>query len=86
MGLATQTDIIEINGKQATIVYDAATRRVTRKSPSGRQTVTTLDEKGRIIRTETPGFAPVRFEYDERGRLIKIYHGTGLNDRIAQSV
>jgi len=83
MGLATQTDIIEINGKQATIVYDAATRRVTRKSPSGRQTVTTLDEKGRIIRTETPGFAPVRFEYDERGRLIKIYHGTGLNDRIS---
>ena len=81
--LQTLTDTMTVNGKTYTTTYDAAVRQVTSVTPMGRQSVTTLDDKGRVIKTEVPGLAPVSFEYDERGRLFRIGEGTGSNARVS---
>jgi YD repeat-containing protein len=81
--LLTQTDIVTINGKTHTTVYDATTRTFTSTTPMGRQSVTTLDEQGRVVKVEAPGLAPVVFEYDERGRLVRTTEGTGSEARVS---
>ncbi|MCL6614542.1 MAG: hypothetical protein K6U03_08020, partial [Firmicutes bacterium] len=84
LSLQTMTDTITINGRTYTTTYAAATQRITSTTPEGRQSFTSLDEKGRIIRTEVPGLAPVAFEYDTRGRLTTITEGTGIEARISR--
>lgn len=82
LSLLTQTDIVTINGKTHTTVYDATARTFTSTTPMGRQSVTTLDEKRRVVKVEVPGLAPVVFEYDGRGRLVRTIEGTGSEARI----
>ena len=81
--MLSQTDTTTINGKTFTSVYNAAAKTVTTTSPLGRQTVTTLDAKGRVIKVEVPGLAPVSFEYDSRGRLWRTTEGSGSTARIS---
>lgn len=82
LSLLTQTDTVTINGKTYTTVYDATTRTYTSTTPMGRRSVTTLDEKGRVVKVEVPGLASVVFEYDERGRLVRTTEGSGSEARI----
>ena len=41
-----------------------------------RKTVTTLDNKGRVIESQVPEIIPVQYSYDSRGRLGSITQGT----------
>ena len=80
VSLHTETTV---NEKTQVVEYDAATRQLVSTSPMGRKMVSTLDEKGRVMKVVTPGFAPVTFEYDDRGRLFRITEGTGNAARIS---
>jgi YD repeat-containing protein len=42
----------------------------------GRQTVSTLDEQGRVLSTQITGLHPVTRTYDGQGRLATITHGS----------
>jgi RHS repeat-associated protein len=63
------------NGKTATWTY--ANQTVTARSAEGRETVTTLDRYGRVIKqTLGNGVAPLEYGYDDRGRLTTFKQGT----------
>lgn len=81
LGLTTLTDTITVNGKISNTVYDAATRTSTNTSAAGRQSTSTLDEKGRVIQTQIPGILALNSTYDENGRLAIITQGTGADER-----
>jgi len=74
--LRTLTDTVTVNGKTFRSVYDATARTVTTTSAEGRTTVTTADEKGRIIKAEVPGLLPTTYTYDARGRMSTVTQGT----------
>jgi len=77
LSLQTLLDTVTINDRTFTRRFDAATRTVTESTAEGRQTVSTLDAQGRVIRQElAPGIAPITVTYDSRGRLIEIRQGT----------
>lgn len=71
--VASQTDIISVNGMASTTVYDAANLTLTSVSPLGRTKVSLLNEKGRVIQSAVPGIAPVNFDYDSHGRLQTVW-------------
>jgi len=71
------TDTITVNGRAYTRTFDAAKKQVIRKTPGGRETVTTLDEYNRPIKVEVSGLLPVSYSYDNQGRLTTIQQGEG---------
>ena len=73
--LLTQTDTVSVNGRPIQRVYDASARTYTDTSPEGRQVVTTLDSKGRVIETQQSGLHPVRQSYDIFGRVNQLKYG-----------
>ncbi|NJK73907.1 MAG: RHS repeat protein [Microcoleus sp. SU_5_6] len=75
LSLATLTDTVNFNGRTSTTIFDAENKQVIYKSPEGRQSILTLDEGGRVIKTEVAGLEPVSFVYDDRGRLISAMQG-----------
>ena len=58
-----------VNGQVFTRVYDAAARTWTATTPESRQTVTTLDAKGRLSSYQATDIATVGFGYDSLGRV-----------------
>ena len=61
----------------ASWVYDGTARTVTAKSAEGRETVTTLDVYGRVIKqTLGNGVAPLEYTYDTFGRPKSMKQGT----------
>jgi hypothetical protein len=54
LSLTRQTDIGTLNGHTFTSVFDAVTRTITSTSPAGRESVTTLDARGRIVNLHVP--------------------------------
>ncbi len=66
LSLTSLTDTVSVNSRQVTRTYDAATRTYTDTTPEGRQTLTTLDTKGRVRKTQLAGVHPTRQEYDGR--------------------
>jgi RHS repeat-associated protein len=69
------SDILTRNGHTFVTTYTASTRTLTTKSPEGRLTTSTLDEKGRLVRQEVPGVLPVEVRYDVAGRPWKVTRG-----------
>lgn len=69
-----QVESITINGRAfvTTSAFSDGTQTQTFSSPEGRQTVTTLNEKGRVIRAEVLGMAPILTTYDEHGRIQSV--------------
>jgi RHS repeat-associated protein len=82
LSLSGLTETISINDRVYTSTYQASTKKITSVSPQGRQVVTTLDSKGRIIERQVGGFYPTTFTYDDRGRVITIAQGTGVDARV----
>ena len=82
LSLQTLTDTFSINGRKSTAVWDTARKSVTRSTPAGRQSVTTVDGNGRMVRSEMPGLHPVDFAYDKQGRLAAITQGVGDETRV----
>jgi RHS repeat-associated protein len=76
LSLASLTSTVTVNGFTSTSTYEAATRKLTEKSPMGKQSTTTYDEKGRVEKVEVPGVLPVRYSYDGEGRPRLVTQGT----------
>jgi len=75
LSLTSQTDTVSVNTRQVTRTYNAASRTYTDTTPEGRQTLTTLDTKGRVRKTQLAGVHPTRQEYDAQGRVIRVKEG-----------
>ncbi|HEY0140870.1 MAG TPA: RHS repeat-associated core domain-containing protein [Thermoanaerobaculia bacterium] len=76
LSLTSITDTLTVNGRTWRETYDAASRRITSTSPTGRQTTATLDAQGRIAAADVPGLAGASAEYDAFGRLSKMHVGS----------
>ncbi|NIQ99730.1 MAG: RHS repeat protein, partial [Gemmatimonadales bacterium] len=68
LSLTTLTDVVSINGRTFTSIYDAASRTFTDTTPGGRQEVTNIDAQSRVVQEQVPGLAPISNTYDARGR------------------
>jgi RHS repeat-associated protein len=78
LSLTAQNDTVIINGRTYASNYDAATRKFTITTPTGRQSVIILDAKGRVIESAVPGLTPVQLAYDDRGRITSLTHGNRI--------
>lgn len=81
LSLTRQTKIVALNGGRYVREYDAARRQSVARTPAGREAVTTLDERGRVIREEVPGLYPTTFSYDVYGRPLGMRQGSGADMR-----
>ncbi len=68
-------DTVDFNGRVSTTTYDLLKGHVTYTSPGGRQRILSLDEKGRVTKSEIPGLEPVHFNYGKRGELLSVCQG-----------
>jgi len=82
--LTKLTEEVTVNERTSTRVYDVANKTITTTSAAGRQSVSDLDDKGRVILEQTPELADVHYEYDDQGRLIKTQVGEGAEARTTQ--
>jgi RHS repeat-associated protein len=69
-------------GRTSTVRYDAATRTVTGRSPTGRQRTVIRDGYGRVLRIDQPGVAPYVVAYDDDGRVARTQRGEGAGARV----
>ncbi|HLK36191.1 MAG TPA: RHS repeat-associated core domain-containing protein [Polyangiaceae bacterium] len=79
LSLQTQTDTIVVNGRTYTRAYASSTQTVTTTSPAGRQSATTLDNLGRVVKVAPPGLAPIQFSYDPQGHVTGIAQDTRVS-------
>jgi RHS repeat-associated protein len=82
LSLVTLSDTLAVNGHPYTRVYDAATRTFTETTPQGRQSITTVDAQGRVVREQEGDLLPASYSHDSRGRLITAVFGSGTEARI----
>jgi RHS repeat-associated protein len=75
------TYTVTVNGNTWTSVYDASTRKVTATSPQGRQVVSQLDARGRVVSVAVPGVDPVVYHYNARGQLDQTSQGNATETR-----
>ena len=75
LSLLMRKDTTIIDGRPWTTSYAAANRTITTRTPLGRETISTLDGKGRVVRVAAPAIAPTELTYDGRGRLSSIMTG-----------
>jgi RHS repeat-associated protein len=81
LSFQTILDTFKINDQAYTIEYDVNLKTITATSPEGRQTIITLDDKGRQVERQVTGLAPTKYEYDSHGRLKTVQFGSGANVR-----
>ncbi len=77
LSVAKLTTKVTNNGRTSTGVYDAASKTVTATSAAGRQSVSYMDDNGRVIKEQVPGLVEVHYSYDSRGRLAEVRQGEG---------
>ncbi|MCI0551709.1 MAG: RHS repeat-associated core domain-containing protein, partial [Anaerolineae bacterium] len=70
-----QIDSVKINGRIYRTIYDGNLKQFTDISPEGRQTVTRVDNKGRVIEETITGVSLITYTYDPQGRLIETLQG-----------
>ena len=76
LSVTTMTETTQLNGRQSTRAYNAATRTWTTTTPAGRISRTVLDQQGRPVRLELPGVVASELAYDAHGRLSTLTQGT----------
>jgi RHS repeat-associated protein len=81
MSFTTIVDTTTVNGKSFLEVFAKAPRTITRTTPLGRQTTTTLDATGRVSKIEIPKVLPVELAYDAHGRLETVTQGPRVSTR-----
>ena len=82
MSLQTLVDTFTTNGQTVTRAYDAALRKLTDRTTTGRELITELDGQGRLLSRQTADLFPVRFAYNGRGLLTTTTRASGLNARV----
>ncbi len=80
LSIATITENTLINDRSYTTVYDAAAKSYTTTSYQG-QTISMVDDFGRIRQSSMAGLAAVNYQYDSRGRLQSVTQGSGSEAR-----
>jgi RHS repeat-associated protein len=81
LSLMLLTGTTDVNGQVYTSSFDNAARTMTLMTPEGRETIATIDEKGRLTSVQRTGIAPSSYSYDSRGRISTLTQGTGANSR-----
>jgi RHS repeat-associated protein len=81
LSLTSLTDELRVNNRLYQSQYQSATRQTTLTTPSGRQSITTLDGLGRVVKQEQTGLAPFSLVYDGTGKLTTITQGMPGNLR-----
>ncbi|EDN71249.1 Rhs family protein [Beggiatoa sp. PS] len=81
--LWTLTRKVTVNGRASTSVFNKAANTITATSAAGRQSLSVLDDKGRVVKEQVAGFADTAYEYDERGRIKSVNVGAGVDLRTA---
>jgi RHS repeat-associated protein len=81
LSLVEVADTVGLNGRNWTIVYEAATNTETTISPMGRQTTIVTDAQGRIRESRVAGLLPATIEYDVHGRPVRMTRGAAENLR-----
>jgi len=74
--LAKITNTVNVNGRSMVSEHDLVQGLITTTSPEGRQSVTSLDSRGRVTRIDQPGLEPTVYAYDTLGRLETLAQGT----------
>jgi RHS repeat-associated protein len=74
--LLTQTDAATINGRIYSSTFDALQRTLISRTPTGRQRVSMLDARGRVVEQQVAGIDPLRFTYDSLGRPGSVTQGS----------
>ena len=64
-----------VNGREATMIYDALTGTMTMTTPMGRTTVIERDNQGRPAQLRIGTRAPTDYAYDGRGRVVQMKTG-----------
>ncbi|RKZ90335.1 MAG: hypothetical protein DRR19_10400 [Candidatus Parabeggiatoa sp. nov. 1] len=77
LSVAKLTTKVTNNGRTSQSVYEAASKTVTATSAAGRQSVSYMDDNGRVIKKQVPGLVDVHYSYDSRGRVIEVRQGEG---------
>jgi RHS repeat-associated protein len=80
LSLEVLTDVVTINGRSTTQVYDRDARTLVISEPSGNVTVTTFDVLGRPSLVTRTNRDSITYEYGVRGQLIKITEGTRITE------
>jgi len=82
LSLLKLTAKVTTNGRTSQSVYEAVNKTLTTLSAAGRQRVSYLNDKGRVVRETVPGLAEVSYIYDNRGRLTTVIEGQGEEARM----
>ena len=76
LSLVSQTDTTVVNGRSWSQLYSASSKQFTVTTPMDRQTVTAIDNQGRMLRVNVaPTVDNVTFGYDSNGRLSQTGQG-----------
>ena len=91
LSVTRSVDTFTVNGRSSSVTYDAATRTMTGRSPSGAPSETVIDGGRRPLSFTLPGIEPVEFGYDGEGRITTRtqgdrvwryeYNAAGLNSK-----
>ncbi len=71
-----QIDSVKINGRVYRTIYDGNLKQFTNISPEGRQTVTRVDSKGRMIEETVTAVSPIIYIYGTQVRRLGTVQGT----------
>ena len=74
--LSHATNTLTVNGRPYTRTFDAASMTVTNRTPMGRQMLSLLDGRGRVVEQRIAGLEPLRFTYDPTGELVAVAQGS----------
>ena len=81
LSLNTLTEVLDVNGRKYTNLFQAANQTSTTTTAAGRVTVTTVDAQGRPVLEQVNGLLPISYTYDSQGRLTAVTQGTGPDAR-----
>ena len=75
LSLKTLTQTVSVNGRASSSSFDITQSQIVTTSPAGRQVVSLLDAKGRVVENRMSGLTPIQFTYDTQGRLMNTAQG-----------
>jgi YD repeat-containing protein len=73
--MTSMVDVVILNGRPFTSVYDATLLKFTDTTPEGRRSTSFTDSQGRILKEQVSGLNDTEFFYDARGRLTDVAQG-----------